>query len=167
MAKQMKFNRKKMNQINLKNKVKTSIKNKIKSNHYKNNNQQLKLSNKIPNRMIGPKIVFGIEQIRLMSMSSRMPLRRDTKTRIQIEQSSLKKAAIKSFNRKRNVDKSITKANSQKAKLKQLNQNKNRINILHGSQSKSKKSQLASHSFRERKYCYDLPIIIFLITQNT
>lgn len=90
--------------------------------------------------MIGPKIVFGIEQIRLMSMSSRMPLRRDTKTRIQIEQSSLKKAAIKSFNRKRNVDKSITKANSQKAKLKQLNQNKNRINILHGSQSKSKKS---------------------------
>ncbi len=69
-----------------------------------------------------------------------MPFRIDTKIRIQIEHSSLRKAAIKSFNRKRNVDKSITKANNQRVKFKQLNQKKDPLNILHGSQNKSKKS---------------------------
>lgn len=69
-----------------------------------------------------------------------MPSRRNTKIRTQIEHSSLKKAAIKSFNRKKSVAKSITKANSQRVKLKQLNQNKNLPSILHGLRNKSKKS---------------------------
>lgn len=63
----MKCNRK-MNQIKLKNKVRASIKRIAKLTQHKNSNQSPKLQNKILNKKIDPKIVSGIEQIRLMSI---------------------------------------------------------------------------------------------------